>query len=606
MPPNSTSDQDAVLKTWVQHDKRIVTYRLLSRELRIHVTDAKAALASFFDAHKSEGGIDATYILIGTPKPQQPNDGELLDKVKQEDGEAKIDEDGDANGDDQKQSGDSTSTPVSLTSRRDVLGSRITDRQTSETVDRQTIKLVCSSQLAEAKSAFESISSCHIYSLSPGVLRDAAQLTAVQHELHSTKKYVEAWQQTNRGADLGAILNSSIRDNYDPSKALPSLAAPSVPALAKKGSSSEDKDTKAQTAASKGVKAEPPPAAAAAATSAVKQEKPDSTSKSSSGAGKKGGLDWSRAKPKAAEKPAPAATGKSSAQAKSNGKPRHANSRKALLGSEDEEEDYDGDKDAESMDVDNDDDDDDDDGKPVKLGYNDDEGSDDDRVGGGKGVSASAKAKAPRGSGKRADAHEDAQTSAQREAQRKELEAMMDMDDDFDLDPPVPIASETSTSMMKGTSDSKSATAAAAPKERQRVRKKRKIGTKKVRSKDERGYTVTQMVDEYESYSSDESAADDPVIITGSTKRAPASKAQPKNSKTETNKSTSTSTSASASPAPAPAPAPASSKNSKTTAAATPPVPPAASSNQKKQPTAPAKKGQQSLNSFFTRKPKDK
>ncbi len=69
----------------------------------------------------------------------------------------------------------------------------------------------------------QQVTSCHIYSISPGRLRDAAQLTAVQHDLHTQQKYIDTWQQTNRGADLGVIVNPQIKDNYDPSKAIPSL-----------------------------------------------------------------------------------------------------------------------------------------------------------------------------------------------------------------------------------------------------------------------------------------------------------------------------------------------------------------------------------------------
>ncbi len=40
---------------------------MLSRELRIHVDEAKEALATFFESHKGKSDLDATYILIGQP-----------------------------------------------------------------------------------------------------------------------------------------------------------------------------------------------------------------------------------------------------------------------------------------------------------------------------------------------------------------------------------------------------------------------------------------------------------------------------------------------------------------------------------------------------------
>ena len=206
--------------------------------------------------------------------------------------------------------------------------------------------------------------------------------------------------------------------------------------------------------------------------------------------------------------------------------------------------------------------DDEDDDKPEKLGYADDESDDGDVK-----MADPIRGAAPRGTGKRADAR--SQTQAQEAAQRKELEAMMDSDDDGDvqvvepsgasnakatgqgkdLDPDVEMADSTVTDTMQG-----SASVPAAAK--RRVRKKRKIGSKKVRTKDERGYTVTKTVDEYESYSSEESDA--PVVL-GSKRGGGATKSQPKPAA----ESRSTSTSASASPAPS-APAKAASASNST------------------------------------------
>ncbi|EST07999.1 DNA polymerase subunit Cdc27 [Kalmanozyma brasiliensis GHG001] len=556
------ADPSSLLKTWLQRDKKLVTYRLLSRELRIHVDEAKKALSTYFESQKDKSDIDATYILIG--RPTAPVEEKPAGNVAFQ---------GEGDQDDDKLVG-SSSTPGSSTApARSFLDSRVTRRQTQADVARQVIRLVPVEQLDEARSAMEEVTSCHIYSISPGRLRDAAQLTAVQHDLHQQQKYVDTWQQTNRGVELGVILNPSIKDNYDPSKAIPSLGAASAPAL---GASKDTKSTNSSATKSQ-VKQEPdvkPSTMAKAST----------TAPSASAGSKKSGLDWSKAKSNQSDSKATAAVKR---EAPSSTK--RPSARKALLGSDDEDDD----DNSRRKPILVDDDDDDDDDKPAKLGYADDDSDDDIQM------TDPIRGAAPRGTGKRADAR--SQTKSQQAAQRKELEAMMDTDDDDDgvqivepsgakddtktgqgkdLEPDVEMADSTVTDTMNGT---------AAPK--RRVRKKRKIGSKKVRSKDERGYTVTKTVDEYESYSSDESDA--PVVV-GSKRGTAAAKQQQAAASKETADSRSTSTSASASPAPsAPAKATPASNNStlrKPSGGATP---------------TPAKKGQQSLNSFFTRKPKN-
>lgn len=563
-----SSDPTSFLTSCIQRDKKLVTYRLLSRELRIHVDEAKKALAAFYESHKDKSDLDATYILIGKAAFAEPQaDAAAAPKGDEE----QMEED--------KLIG-SSSTPSSSTApARSFLDSRVTQRQTRANVARKVIRLASAAQLNEARSSFEQITSCHIYSISPGRLRDATQLTAVQHDLHTQQKYIDTWQQTNRGVELGVIVNPAIKDNYDPTKAIPSLGAPSAPALP----GSKDSKSANSSTASK-VKTEPEARTSSTTTAAAKST---TAAPPASASSKKSGLDWSRAKPKDSEtKPAPV-------KKEAPNSAKSSSARKALLGSDDEDDDDDNSRRKPTL-VDDDEDDEDDD-KPEKLGYADDDDSDGDVK-----MSDSVRSAAPRGTGKRADAR--SQTKAQEAAQRKKLEAMMDDDDDNDnddvqivepsgvsssatktgqgkdLDPDVPIADSTVTDTMDGTEN--------APK--RRVRKKRKVGSKKVRTKDERGYTVTKTVDEYESYSSEESDA--PVVV-GSKRASGAAK---KEVAKESAEARSTSTSASASPAPAvPAkPTPASNNSGglrKPSGGTTP---------------AAAKKGQQSLNSFFTRKPK--
>lgn len=554
----ASTDAAAFLSSWVQRDQKLITYRLLSRELRIHVEDAKLALSAFYDSHSEKTELDATYVLIGRSKHAAV---------------AKDADDKDA----QPEASSSTAASSSSNPPRNYLDQRIARRQAADGESSQLIRLVSADNLDEAKASFGELTSCHVYSVSPGRLRDATQLTAIQHELHSQQKYTDVWQQTNRGADLGVVINPSIKDNYDPSKAVPSLGAPSAPALQVK--------TEAKSSTAAAVKSETSAQDAKPSAAAAK-----ATPSAAASGGKKSGLDWSRAKPKEAESKPAAVKKEAAASTGTASKGKRASARKALLGSDDEDEDdEDGGSRRRAIAIDDEDDEDDD--KPEKLGYADDQADDEDE---------DVEMAAPRGSGKRADAR--TQTKSQAAAQRKQLEAMMDTDDDEvqvveasgsassrnastgqakDADPNVEMASTTVTETMNGSD--------APVVAKRRVRKKRKIGTKKVRSKDERGYTVTKTVDEYESYSSEES---DAPVVTGS-KRAAASSAKQKSAA----ESRSTSTSASASPAPS-APAPTSAKSTPANSAA-------AKKASGATPT-PAKKGQQSLNSFFTRKPKDK
>lgn len=214
------TDPTSFLRSCLQNEKKLITYRLLSRELRIHVDEAKQALAAFFDSHKDKSQLDATYILIGRSafRETQPDADKIArDKDEQSEGDKLV--------------GPSSMSSSSTAPARSFLDSRVTQRQTKANVERQVIRLVSAADLEKARSSFEQISSCHIYSVSPGRLLDAAQLTAVQHDLHTQQKYVDSWQQTHRGAQLGVIVNPNIKDNYDPSKGIPSLGAPSGPAL---------------------------------------------------------------------------------------------------------------------------------------------------------------------------------------------------------------------------------------------------------------------------------------------------------------------------------------------------------------------------------------
>lgn len=66
----------------------------------------------------------------------------------------------------------------------------------------------------ETKSTFERIDVEQIYSFSPSLpanhttahkVAAASQLTLIPHDIHSKKEYVDVWEGTERGAQLGTI-----------------------------------------------------------------------------------------------------------------------------------------------------------------------------------------------------------------------------------------------------------------------------------------------------------------------------------------------------------------------------------------------------------------
>ncbi|KAJ2095855.1 hypothetical protein GGI16_005061, partial [Coemansia sp. S142-1] len=61
------SNADDVLRLWVLQEEQVVTYRKLSRELKVHVNIAKQVMLDFYEANKSS--CHATFLVTGTKKP---------------------------------------------------------------------------------------------------------------------------------------------------------------------------------------------------------------------------------------------------------------------------------------------------------------------------------------------------------------------------------------------------------------------------------------------------------------------------------------------------------------------------------------------------------
>ncbi|CAE7068493.1 unnamed protein product [Rhizoctonia solani] len=118
----------------VKVSNNIVTFRLLSRQLSIHVTEAKRELELYYEAAKrNKEPIFATYILTGTAAPYAP-DG------------------------------------------------------SSEQIPRHLILLANEDEVDTAKSKFADTPSQHVYSISPVALKDHGLLTSVADRVRQVDK----------------------------------------------------------------------------------------------------------------------------------------------------------------------------------------------------------------------------------------------------------------------------------------------------------------------------------------------------------------------------------------------------------------------------------
>ncbi|KAI0967228.1 DNA polymerase subunit Cdc27 [Xylaria arbuscula] len=131
-------------------EDQVVTYRLLSRALKIHVNTAKEML---YDFHKWQNDIRpnsmyATYIIYGVKSRQSQQDGD-----------------------------------VEMT---DSQMSEVDGAPFSDLVPTFTMSLVRQEQLQESLSQFSEVDSIHVYSLAPYPLKDLQILTDVARQVRET------------------------------------------------------------------------------------------------------------------------------------------------------------------------------------------------------------------------------------------------------------------------------------------------------------------------------------------------------------------------------------------------------------------------------------
>ncbi|KAI1748440.1 DNA polymerase subunit Cdc27 [Xylaria castorea] len=169
-------------------EDQLVTYRLLSRALGVHVNLAKEMLYDFhkWQNDKRPGTLHATYIIYGTKStPAQP-DGDV----------------------------------------------EMTDSQTSEDIDAPfsdlvpiyTLSLVSQEQLEETLSQYTEVASIHVYSLAPHPLKDLQLLTDTARQVLGLSKTDSA---SNPNKAYGTIANPNVRRRERRGSPISAVRAPS-------------------------------------------------------------------------------------------------------------------------------------------------------------------------------------------------------------------------------------------------------------------------------------------------------------------------------------------------------------------------------------------
>ncbi|KAJ6119746.1 Six-hairpin glycosidase [Penicillium sp. IBT 18751x] len=176
-------DYKLYLAEQVLNEQRTVTYRSLSRVLKIHANRAKQILFEFHNKEnaKKPQSVHATYVISGIQKAPEP---------PATNGHAKNDED------EIMQS--SPYLPSSQPNQDDA----------SESLRIASIILAREEDLEDAKATFQSISTIHVYSVQPTALQDLNMLTGVCREIATAHAQDDP---LGCGKEWGMIQNRNVK-----------------------------------------------------------------------------------------------------------------------------------------------------------------------------------------------------------------------------------------------------------------------------------------------------------------------------------------------------------------------------------------------------------
>ncbi|EXJ84027.1 hypothetical protein A1O3_04694 [Capronia epimyces CBS 606.96] len=188
------------LATEILSEQRTLSYRNVSRALRVHVNAAKCMLYDFygFQNEKRPGSVYATYLVSGVKKPRKTVGG------------TNGTTDGHKHGDYDEDKPIPSSPPPFTSSMLEPSQQSSHAPEESETqVPVRTITIVREEDLEAVKQQYETVTSMHIYSLSPTRLQDLVTLTDVSRGLFSDRFTKEDPLLTNK--IYGIIQNPNVR-----------------------------------------------------------------------------------------------------------------------------------------------------------------------------------------------------------------------------------------------------------------------------------------------------------------------------------------------------------------------------------------------------------
>ncbi|KAI1620117.1 DNA polymerase delta subunit 3 [Exophiala viscosa] len=226
------------LATEVLSEQRTISYRNVSRALKVHVNTAKCMLYDFYEFQngKKPGSVYATYLLSGVKKAQH----------------ASSQSNGTTNGHKHEFEDEPIpSSPPPFTSS--MLEPSQESNQTSEDKGPQTkvrtITLVREENLEALKEQYEHLSSIHVYSLSPAHIRDLLTLTDISRGLFTDVFAKQDPLEHNK--TFGIIQNPHVRRRQRKRPVVPQGPAPKFQAVKEEPKASAAKSTAQSKAAPK-------------------------------------------------------------------------------------------------------------------------------------------------------------------------------------------------------------------------------------------------------------------------------------------------------------------------------------------------------------------
>ncbi|RKU47206.1 hypothetical protein DL546_008175 [Coniochaeta pulveracea] len=196
----------------VLSEDKVITYRYLSRALKVHVNTAKQMLYDFhkWQNEKRPGSIHAIYLIYGTKKEEQDHGSP--------DGDVEM----------------SSSPP---------------EPEFQDIVTRHTLQLVPESELTAALEIYQEVTSIHVYSLGPHPVKDMALLSDAARQVAtlsspgdtvSAKIYgtisngnVRRRERKGAGAKLAAAVSAATKGVLKPAAPPKAVKAEPVPAAVK-------------------------------------------------------------------------------------------------------------------------------------------------------------------------------------------------------------------------------------------------------------------------------------------------------------------------------------------------------------------------------------